>query len=189
MRPLEMASLLCLIAAVSALTMRAASPRVRRALLGVTIVTFQLEDPAREDSRAPGRPRRLMVQAWYPADTSTAQAPREPYWPDVTRTGPALAHKLGLPSFFASHFAYAVSHSHDHAPFAPSLGRVPVIVFSHGSGGVRAQNTSTLEVLASHGYMVASLDHAAWDLRALAGGLDRGRGLPGRCPLQRVCQP
>ncbi|MFP2910795.1 alpha/beta hydrolase family protein [Pyxidicoccus sp. 3LFB2] len=125
----------------------------------VGTVTFQLEDPAREDVRAPGRPRRLMVQAWYPADPSTAQSPRAPYWPDVARTGPALVHKVGLPSFFLSHFAYAVSHSHDRAPFALSLGRVPLIIFSHGSGGVRAQNTSTLEALASHGYMVVSLDH------------------------------
>jgi predicted dienelactone hydrolase len=242
MRPFETASLLCLMAAVSALTMRAASSRVRRALLGVTIgvmglgawvegarwqlapahaiaavgvvfvllprsmgpraegrvlralgvmaavlalsvavllpvllpvpsfpppkgphpvgtVTFQLEDPTREDSMAPGRPRRLMVQAWYPANTDTAHAPRAPYLPEVARIGPALAHKLGLPSFFVNHLAYAVSHSHDHAPFAASLGRVPLIIFSHGSGGVRAQNTSTFEMLASQGYMVVSVDH------------------------------
>jgi dienelactone hydrolase len=242
MRPFEMASLLCLVAAVFALTMRAASPRVRRALVGVTLgvmglgagiegprwqlvpayalaavglvlvlrpggmqpralgrvlrslgilaavlalsvavllpvvlpvpafpppegphpvgtVTFQVEDPAREDSRAPGRPRRLMAQAWYPADPSAAQLPRVPYLPEVARTGPALAHKLGLPSFFLSHCVHALSHSHERAPFAATLGRVPLILFSHGSGGVRAQNTSTFETLASHGYIVVSIDH------------------------------
>lgn len=242
MRPYELASLLCLTATVSTLALRAGSPRVRRALLGVTVglmglgawvegarwqlvpayvlaaisvvfvllpqrtepraggrvlrvlgvmaavlalaaallppvllpvptfappggphlvgtVTFQLEDPTREDSKAPGRPRRLMAQAWYPADPSAAQGPRAPYWPDVTRTGPALVHKVGLPSFFLSHLAHAVSHSYESAPFAASLGRVPLVLFSHGLGGVRAQNTSTFEELASHGYIVVSLDH------------------------------
>ena len=37
MRPFEMASLLCLVAAISTLTMRAASLRVRRALIAVTL--------------------------------------------------------------------------------------------------------------------------------------------------------
>ncbi|WP_158619998.1 alpha/beta hydrolase family protein [Corallococcus sicarius] len=242
MRPFEIASLLCLTVAIFAMTMRATSPRIRRALLGVTLgvmglgawiegarwqlapayalaaagvvfvllprsmgpraggrvlrslgvtaavlalavavllpgvlpvpsfpspegphpvgtVTFPLEDPAREDSRTPGRPRRLMVQAWYPADTGTARAPRAPFWPEVARAGPALAHKLGLPSFSMSHLAYAVGHSHENAPFTSSLDRVPLIVFSHGAGGLRAQNTSTLEMLASQGYIVVSLDH------------------------------
>jgi dienelactone hydrolase len=100
-----------------------------------------------------------MVQAWYPADTSAAQAPRAPYLPEIARTGPALAHKLGLPPFFLSHLAHARSRSHERAPFASSLGRVPLILFSHGLGGVRAQNTSTFETLASHGYIVVSIDH------------------------------
>jgi dienelactone hydrolase len=125
----------------------------------VGTVTFEVEDAAREDSWAPGRPRRLMVQAWYPADASAARTRLAPYLPQVARTGPALAHKLGLPSFFLNHFAYAVSHSHDGVPFAASLGRVPVILFSHGAGGFRGQNTTTFEELASRGSIVVSVDH------------------------------
>lgn len=35
----------------------------------------------------------------------------------------------------------------------------PVVVFSHGSTGIRNSNTSTYQELASHGYIVASIDH------------------------------
>lgn len=38
-------------------------------------------------------------------------------------------------------------------------GRFPVVLFSPGSGGVRTQNTAWAEELASHGYVVAALDH------------------------------
>ncbi|WP_462411555.1 alpha/beta hydrolase family protein [Neobacillus sp. Marseille-QA0830] len=38
-------------------------------------------------------------------------------------------------------------------------GKVPLIVFSHGAFGIKASNTSTLENLASNGYVVVSIDH------------------------------
>ncbi len=38
-------------------------------------------------------------------------------------------------------------------------GRFPVVLFSPGSGGARTQNTAWAEELASHGYLVAALDH------------------------------
>jgi hypothetical protein len=40
----------------------------------VGTVTFMLEDPARPDEGEPGRSRRLMMQAWYPADAGAAGA-------------------------------------------------------------------------------------------------------------------
>ncbi len=43
----------------------------------------------------------------------------------------------------------------------PDLGEgaFPLIVFSHGSMGIRTSNQSMFEDLASHGYMVVSIDH------------------------------
>ncbi|MFJ7662882.1 alpha/beta hydrolase [Lysinibacillus sp. NPDC097162] len=35
----------------------------------------------------------------------------------------------------------------------------PLLVFSHGANGIRSSNTSTYTELASHGYVVASIDH------------------------------
>lgn len=38
-------------------------------------------------------------------------------------------------------------------------GKYPLLVFSHGAYGVKASNTSTYTELASHGYVVVSIDH------------------------------
>jgi dienelactone hydrolase len=38
-------------------------------------------------------------------------------------------------------------------------GKYPLVVFSHGSGGVKTSNTSTFMNLASNGYVVCSIDH------------------------------
>ncbi|MCX5380413.1 dienelactone hydrolase family protein [Streptomyces sp. NBC_00091] len=45
------------------------------------------------------------------------------------------------------------------APVAGGGERFPVVLFSPESGGVRSQNTAWAEELASHGYLVAALDH------------------------------
>jgi predicted dienelactone hydrolase len=37
--------------------------------------------------------------------------------------------------------------------------RYPLVVFSHGSMGMKTSNTSTFEELASHGYVVCAIDH------------------------------
>jgi predicted dienelactone hydrolase len=124
----------------------------------VGTVTFVIEDPAREDPATPGRHRRLVTQVWYPAGASAARLPLAPYMAEVTQIGPALAKALKLPWFFASHLALARSHSHVGAVFAP-LGRAPLVVYSHGLGGVRALNTTTAEALASAGYVVVAADH------------------------------
>jgi predicted dienelactone hydrolase len=43
---------------------------------------------------------------------------------------------------------------------APLLkGKFPLLIFSHGNGGMRHQNTFQMDHLASHGYIVASPDH------------------------------
>jgi predicted dienelactone hydrolase len=35
----------------------------------------------------------------------------------------------------------------------------PLLVFSHGANGIKGSNTSTYTELASHGYVVCSIDH------------------------------
>jgi dienelactone hydrolase len=42
---------------------------------------------------------------------------------------------------------------------ADAHGRYPLVVFSHGSFGIRTSNTSTFRELASNGYIVCSIDH------------------------------
>jgi dienelactone hydrolase len=47
--------------------------------------------------------------------------------------------------------------SHRDAPVRK--GRFPVIIFSHGNGGSRHQNTFWCDFVASHGYIIVSADH------------------------------
>ncbi|MDF2530531.1 MAG: platelet-activating factor acetylhydrolase, plasma/intracellular isoform [Clostridia bacterium] len=45
------------------------------------------------------------------------------------------------------------------APVSTAQQSYPVLIFSHGAFGVRMSNASTFRELASHGYIVASIDH------------------------------
>jgi dienelactone hydrolase len=40
-----------------------------------------------------------------------------------------------------------------------AAGTYPLVLFSHGTGGIKASNTSTFMELASNGYVVCSIDH------------------------------
>jgi predicted dienelactone hydrolase len=125
----------------------------------VGTVTFMLEDLRRDDADAPGGHRRLMVQAWYPADPAAARLPRAPLLPEMQHIGPALAHRLGVPPLLLHHFALALGHAREGAPFDPTLALAPLVIASHGLGVTRAAGTSTAEELASNGYVVLAVDH------------------------------
>lgn len=44
------------------------------------------------------------------------------------------------------------------APF-PNIGKFPLVLFSHGDGGSRLDNSWLMESLAAKGYIVVSIDH------------------------------
>lgn len=106
----------------------------------------------------PGNPRELMVQVWYPARPE-ADARPGPWTEDLDQIGPANAQRLGFPSFVLDHLALARTNSYPNAPLFGSDERYPVIVYSHGWTGFRTVNVDQSEALASHGYMVVSVDH------------------------------
>lgn len=104
----------------------------------------------------PTDPRELILQIWYPI-TNTAGAERAVYLPQLERIGPILAEQFSLPPFLLNHVNLAPLDIYSDAPVAN--GRFPVIIFSHGVTGIRTQNTVMMQELASHGYIVASMDH------------------------------
>jgi len=129
--------------------------------IGTRVV--QWTDPDRPETfTADSQDRRTVVaQLWYPARNVPADAPRAQYLgrtEDEARTvAEALAGGVGLPGFLFDGVPLARTHAVPDAPVAG--GRFPVVLFSPGSGGVRTQNTAWAEELASHGYLVAALDH------------------------------
>lgn len=107
--------------------------------------------------------RTVVVQLWYPARRSPSSARRAQYLgrteQEARVVSDTLARGIGLPGFLVGGVTRARSRSVFDAPVADGNERFPVVLFSPGSGGVRTQNTAWAEELASHGYVVAALDH------------------------------
>lgn len=107
--------------------------------------------------------RTVVVQLWYPAQKSPDGVQRAQYLGRTAReartVSEELARGVGLPGFLIDGVPRARSRAVFDAPVADGGGRFPVVLFSPGSSGVRTQNTAWAEELASHGYVVAALDH------------------------------
>lgn len=71
-------------------------------------------------------------------------------------------------------------------PVSPA-GPFPILTFSHGAGGFRQAYSGFLTGIASHGFVVASLDHLEWGLLAQVGLLPPGTNRdPGEVVLAAV---
>lgn len=95
------------------------------------------------DTSDASRSRDLPVEVWYPATSAYAGQ-------DTTED--SMDHYDLLPGFPPAKQA-AVRDAEI------ASGRFPVVVFSHGFGGHRRQSTFLCTHLASHGYIVAAMDH------------------------------
>jgi dienelactone hydrolase len=106
-----------------------------------------LKDSGRiDDHTSPlGTPRELMVQIWYPALPSKNHLAAYQREPETTL---ATSYRNVL-----------WTNSRLDAPIATDSGPFPVLLFNHRWEGVRTQDTFLTEDLASHGYVVAAIDH------------------------------
>jgi predicted dienelactone hydrolase len=95
-------------------------------------------------TEADGRPRELIVQLWYPAAPSNNHLA-------------AYQRRLET-SFWTSYRSVLWTNSRMNAPIANG-DPFMVLLFNHGWGERRTQNTFLTEDLASHGYVVAAIDH------------------------------
>jgi len=99
--------------------------------------------------------REMMVQLWYPAGETRGE--RAEYMDPVTFGW--LKHRAPIPLFMIPDRAYTFVHTHAYLEPDAAPGAFPVLVFSHGYDGVRAIYTSLIEELASHGFVVAAVNH------------------------------
>ncbi len=123
-------------------------------------VTFELTDESREEvfTGFVGDYRRILIQAWYPAGPVSSQEP-VPYVEDPQLFGMGIEYSFGFPAFMVSHLPLIKTHSYRNAPLSNGESSYPVILFSHGYGGLIMQNTVLMEEMASHGYIVFSINH------------------------------
>ena len=127
----------------------------------VGVRDFELTDASRKGVLAAGddEPRRLLVRVWYPAGDVAGLSPR-PYFNDVESetTASGLGSTMGMPFFF-QYLKHSSTNSYENAPLMDAAANRPVVIYSHGYTSFPGQNTALLEALASHGYIVYSVQH------------------------------
>lgn len=120
------------------------------------------------DTSDSSRSRYLPVEVWYPAT---------PNYVGQDTAEETMDHYDLLPGFPPSRQG-AVRN----AEMAEAAGgRFPVVLFSHGFGGHRRQSTFLCTHLASHGYVVAAMDHTGntiVDIAQMTLQAMMGQGMP-----------
>lgn len=127
--------------------------------VGVTTTVFV--DSSRTDA-ATKEARTLVTEIWYPAADDAKELPKNKFTDflpgGLTAQFDAmlkLAYKKSASEINDLYWNSAVRDARVRG------GKYPVIVFSHGNGGARTQNTFWCDYLASHGYVIVSADHTA----------------------------
>jgi len=126
----------------------------------VGVRTFALADESRLGvfNAGEGQPRRLLVRVWYPAENVSGE-PR-PYFTrlEAQTTAQTSGQLIGFPPMF-SYLRHVRTNSYENAALIAGANALPVVFYSHGYGSFLGQNTALMEHLASHGYVVFSVQH------------------------------
>ena len=99
--------------------------------------------------------RKIILQVWYPAIAESDSI--YPYLDYKEIRIPAIAKRLGVSEKIIEHMSKIKANSYYKARHINE--EFPIIIFSHGLGGNRTQNTANIESLASNGYIVYAIEH------------------------------
>ncbi|MFH1532837.1 MAG: hypothetical protein ABIK09_19105 [Pseudomonadota bacterium] len=116
--------------------------------VGVTTMTVDVLDHA-------GEPRSLRVEIWYPTTEEFRDGPFEEI--NIYEDAPE-EHKPFI-EIAKTEVPPIETRAVRDAPVRRGDGPYPIVLFSHGAYGVRYQSVFFTIPLASHGYVVASMDH------------------------------
>ena len=116
--------------------------------------SFHWTDNSRKEGLTddPSDNRELMVHIWYPVKP-VDKTMVSPYIPNLDRL------KSALDSSQFSILSSVQAHTFAHAKLLTARRRYPVLIFSHGNQMSSFLYTAVIEDLASHGYIVATIDH------------------------------
>ncbi|MDP8254640.1 MAG: hypothetical protein P9M14_02730 [Candidatus Alcyoniella australis] len=126
----------------------------------VGVTTLVLIDQGRWDP-ATQSARTLPVEVWYPATDQTADLPRDTvrgFLGDWDEYVLQLFAQMGATPEDLANFDNETGAVRD-AQLESGDAPYPMVLFSHGFGGIRFQNYTQCEYLASHGFIVAAPDH------------------------------
>lgn len=125
----------------------------------VGVTTTVVVDTTRTDHLT-GKPRTMLTEIWYPADDKARSMPPNKYHdffpggftPEVKALLQAT-YRQPAEDLDKSFWNSAVRDAPVRA------GRYPLVIFSHGNGGTRNQNTFWCDYLAARGYIIVAPDH------------------------------
>jgi dienelactone hydrolase len=128
--------------------------------IGTTIL--HLTDRGRPDvvSKQPGDHRELMTQLWYPAASTRSTAKRATYLPEpsILKTLLDQQYDLQEEGVIRKLSSVETSAAVDVPPLKGSA-KFPLLILSPGLGEPRSNYTAIAQELASHGYIVVTVDH------------------------------
>ncbi|WP_274365001.1 alpha/beta hydrolase family protein [Paenibacillus thermotolerans] len=125
----------------------------------VGTTNFDWVDSSRKDlfTSDPNDYRELMVQVWYPIDNGKGKI-KETYIPSPVKGIESLAKSLGMGEQFAA-INNIDTDTYRDAILSNREAKYPIVLFSHGFGRARWEYQSITRELASHGFIVFSVDH------------------------------
>lgn len=126
----------------------------------VGVRTFELVDNSRTGVfTAEGTPRRLLVRVWYPAEPTAGQSTRYYFDADEARTtARTMGSLLGFTPLL-TYIKHVPTNAFEDAPLIADALDLPTVFYSHGYTSFLGQNSALCEDLASHGYVVYSVQH------------------------------
>ncbi|OAB38742.1 Platelet-activating factor acetylhydrolase plasma/intracellular isoform II [Paenibacillus macquariensis subsp. defensor] len=126
--------------------------------------TFHFTDLNRDEvlTEDQGDKRELMVQVWYPTENinnnkSEALFPKDKEM--FKKYIQTYSNSLNLPDFVFDYWKYSKTNSYENVEILPSTSPYPLVLLSHGMGTSRILHASQAENLASHGFIVVTIDH------------------------------
>jgi len=126
----------------------------------VGTTSYHLIDKGRTEKT--GAARELIVQFWYPSDAKPNKKPIYPYMHDKIDEIIKIAKQdtsSYIPHFIWERLLNVKTYATPDAEISTTQTNYPVLIFSHGAGTYRDQYSVFFEDLASHGYIVVSIDH------------------------------
>lgn len=125
--------------------------------------TTDLKDENRAEiyGEADQRIRKIKYQIWYPAD-EVEEGKQTKWLKDGTLLGRSLVKNalLPLPTVILDQAAALNSHAYYDAKLSNKKEKYPMVILSHGWKSFSELHTDFAEDLASHGYIVVTIDHS-----------------------------
>jgi len=126
--------------------------------VGTTSLRMVDESRTEPNSTNPREHRELMVQIWYPAGDPPPGLQPERYLANLDGPNARELIRREFGPLFGQ-LNRVRSHSYGNLSVSPNGGPFPIVIFSPSWGGSRNQDTALVEDLASHGFVVAGIDH------------------------------